>query len=273
MFSNKVVWITGASSGIGLAFAEALHASGAKLILSALTPEELEPVIDKLPGAKSLAFNVADFDALPGLVKEAHALFGSIDVLVNNAGITTRALAKDTTFNVYRKVIDIDLMAPIALTQLVTPYMRAQGSGRIIAMSSITGKFGVPMRSAYSAAKHGVFGYFDALRTEVSHEGIDVHVIAPGSVRTNLARNALTGTGTQYGKTDAAIENGYAPSELVDKILAALAKGRKEIIIARGREKLGVTLRRFLPEQSFKVVAKVTPGIIKSIANAPSDTS
>ena len=268
MFKDKIVWITGASSGIGEAFAEAFHAQGAKVIVSALTDEELKPVLERLPGSKGLAFNVADFDALPGLVDQAEAFFGGIDVLVNNAGITTRALAKDTDFSVYRKVIDIDLMAPIALTQLVTPIMRKKGSGRIIAIASISGKFGVPMRSAYSAAKHGVFGYFDALRSEVVYDGIDVHVVGPGSVRTNLARNALKGDGAAFGRTDDAIENGFEPAELIQRIFKAIEKGKREIMISRGRETLGLRLRRFFPERAFDAVAKATPGIIADMEKA-----
>ena len=142
MFSGKVVWITGASSGIGKAFAQALHAQGAQLIVSALTEEELQSVVQELPGAKPLAFDVADFDTLPRMVEHAIGFYGRIDVLINNAGITQRALAKDTAFSVYRRLIDIDLLAPIALTQLVMPHFRAQGSGRVIAIASIAGKWG-----------------------------------------------------------------------------------------------------------------------------------
>lgn len=172
MFEDKVVWITGASSGIGKALAEAFHREGAKVILSALTDDELAPVAEKLTGSATLAFDVTDFGRLPAITETAFSLFGCIDILVNNAGITQRALAKNTAFNVYQRVIDIDLMAPIALTQLVLPHMIARGEGKILAIASIAGKFGSPLRTAYCAAKHGVFGYFDALRSEVVHDGM-----------------------------------------------------------------------------------------------------
>ncbi|GAB5486362.1 MAG: SDR family NAD(P)-dependent oxidoreductase [Parasphingorhabdus sp.] len=265
MFKDKVVWITGASSGIGEAFADAFHAQGAHVILSALSQEELEPVTSRLDGAVSLAFDVADFEALPALADQAMGHFGRIDILVNNAGITQRALAKDTSFEVYRRVIDVDLMAPIALTQLVLPHMRARGSGRILVMGSVAGKFGSALRTAYCAAKHGVFGYFDALRAEVVHDGIEVHVIAPGAVRTNLARNALTGGGDRFGRTDDFIEGGYDPAYLVSEVFKAIAKGRREIIIARGKERLGYRLRRFFPETAFDVIAKATPVAIEKL--------
>lgn len=268
MFEGKVVWITGASSGIGEAFAEGFHGHGANVILSALTMEELIPVLQRLEGAKALAFDVADFDSLPDHVDAALNQFGRIDVLVNNAGITQRALAKDTSFDVYRRLIDVDLMAPIALTQLVTPHMSAQGTGRILAVASVAGKFGSPLRTAYCAAKHGVFGYFDALRSEVIHDGIDVHVIAPGAVRTNLARNALTGDGQKFGKSDDFIENGYEPSHIVEQVFKAIAKGKREIIIARGMERMGYQMRRFLPEYAFNKIAAHASSAIKEMESA-----
>lgn len=270
MFAGKVVWITGASSGIGEAFAKALHAQGAKLILSALDQEELTPVANRLVGSHALAFDVADFDSLPEIVSRAEALHGRIDVLINNAGITQRALAKDTNFGVYRRLIDIDLMAPIALTQLVLPGMVDRNDGHIIAMGSVAGKFGSPLRTAYCAAKHGVFGYFDALRTEVSHDGIQVTVVAPGAVKTNLARNALTAEGGAFGKTDRFIEGGYSPDYLIDRVLTAMRKGRREIIVARGLEAFGYRLRQFFPEMAFDRIAKATPLAVKELNANPS---
>jgi short-subunit dehydrogenase len=267
-YKDKVIWITGASSGIGKAFAEYLHKQGAKLILSALDKQELEPVVKKLDGAFSLCFDVSNFDALPEITKQAISQWGHIDILINNAGITQRALAKDSSFDVYRRLIDIDLMAPIALTQLVTPHMRSRGKGKIVAVASVSGKFGAPLRTAYSAAKHGVFGYFDALRSEIVHDGLDVHVVAPGSVRTNLARNALTGAGNQYGKTDDFIEGGYDPDYLAERVFTDIAKGKREIIIARGKERLGYFLRRFFPEMAFDRIAATTPDFVKALDNS-----
>lgn len=265
MFKGKIVWITGASSGIGEAFADAFHAQGAKVILSALTEEELKPVSERLAGSAALAFDVADFDRLPQHVERAASFFGPIDILVNNAGITQRALAKDTSFDVYRRLIDIDLMAPIALTQLVLPQMISRRSGRIIAMASIAGKFGSGTRTAYCAAKHGVFGYFDSLRAEIIHDGIEVNVVAPGAVRTNLARNALRGDGEKFGRTDDFIEGGYEPSDLVERIFNAIKHGKREIIIARGKELLGYRLRRFFPERAFDIIAKATPDAVSNL--------
>ncbi|BFM18156.1 SDR family NAD(P)-dependent oxidoreductase [Maricurvus nonylphenolicus] len=263
MFENKVVWITGASSGIGLAFAEALHNQGAKLILSALTEDELTPVVERLSGSFPLAFDVSDFDALPGLVELALGAFGRIDVLVNNAGIVQRSLATETSLDVYRKVVDVDLMAPISLTQLVLPHMLEQGQGRIVVMSSVAGKIGSPLRSAYCAAKHGLFGYFDSLRAEVLHKGIAVHTVAPGAVKTNLAHNALRGTGERYGVPDDFTEGGYLPEYLVEQVLKRIQQGKYEIIIARGLERKMQLLHWLSPEFFHRLIAKMSPKYIE----------
>jgi dehydrogenase/reductase SDR family member 7B len=264
MFKGKVVWVTGASSGIGEALAVAFRLRGASLILSGRRQAELERVAAACGGAEHclvLPFEAVDFQALPGVVATALAWRGAVDVLVNNAGVSQRSLALDTDFSVYRSIIDIDLLAPIALTQRLLPHMVERGSGRIIAISSVAGKAGVPMRTGYCAAKHGIFGYFDALRSEITHRGIMVHVVAPGSVRTNVARNALTSDGVARGESDAAIENGYTASEAAERILSAVARGKREVIVARGVERLAVQMRRYWPEMAFdRIAAAVARG-------------
>jgi short-subunit dehydrogenase len=269
MFHGQVVWITGASSGIGEALAEAFRAEGARLILSGRRTEALEALSARLGGPEqcaTLAFEATDFDALPAIAERAKSVWGRIDVLVNNAGVSQRSLAADTAFAVYRRIIDIDLMAPIALTQLVAPFMIAQGGGRIIAISSAAGKVGVALRTAYCAAKHGVFGYFDSLRVETAAHGIQVHVVAPGSVRTDIARNALTGSGQARGRSDPAIEAGIAPDEAARIILKEVRRGRREIVIARGGERLIERLRRYAPEVAFNRLAAMAQSYVRKRA-------
>lgn len=269
MFNDKTVWITGASSGIGKAFAEAFYAQGARLILSGRRVDALEAVAANCGGSDNcllLPFETTDYDALPKLVEQAWNHFGGIDVLVNNAGISQRSLAVDTHFSVYQKVIDVDLLAPIALTQLVLPRMVAAGSGRLIVISSVAGKIGAPLRSGYCAAKHGLFGYFDVIRAENVANGIEVHMVAPGSVQTDVARNALDSGGKKRGESDPVIEAGIKPDDAVNEIFVAIAKGEREIIIARGREKMIVWLRRLWPEKAFdKIADAVNKGYIDEI--------
>lgn len=235
-FAGQAAWITGASSGIGAALARALAAQGARLVLSGRNVVSLEEVAQDCGEVLLLPFETTDNTALPAAVDRAWDWSGGIDLLVNNAGISQRSLAVETGFAVYERVIGVDLLAPIALTQLLVPRMVARGSGRIAMISSIAGKVGVPMRTAYCAAKFGIAGYADALRAEVGHLGLQVHNIYPGSVATDVSRNALTADGSKRGVSDTVIDNGIPPAEAVAEMIAGMLAGQREIIVARGAE-------------------------------------
>lgn len=257
MRNNECWWITGASSGIGEGIARSIAAEGGRLILSGRNVAELERVADECGADQCLIlpFDTRDFAALPALVEKAIDWAGRVDCLVNNAGISQRSLAIDTDFSVYETIIGVDLLAPIALTQSVLPHMVAQGGGRFIAISSVAGIAGVPMRSAYCAAKHGIFGYFDSLRCETAHLGIKVHVIAPGSVKTNVSRNALSADGTQRGESDAAIEAGMSVTDAVAAIMEAVDTDKRELILATGVEAHIAHTRRSNPDAVFDMMA------------------
>ena len=190
--------------------------------------------------------------AIPALAERAWQWKGRVDGLVNNAGISQRSLAVDTAFPVYEKLIAVDLLAPIALTQAVLPRMVAAGGGRIVAISSVAGFVGVPLRSAYSAAKHGLVGYHDAVRAENAHLGIHVHVVAPGSVQTDVSKNALLADGSRRGVSDAAIDNGMPAEEAAAAMLAAIEADTPELILASGFEQDIAMLRRNDPEAAFE---------------------
>jgi short-subunit dehydrogenase len=257
MQGTECWWITGASSGIGEGIARAVSAKGGRLILSGRNVAELERVAGECGADKCLIlpFDTRDFAAIPALVAKATEWAGRIDCLVNNAGISQRSLAVDTDFSVYESIIGVDLLAPIALTQAVLPHMVAKGGGRLIAISSVAGIAGVPMRSAYCAAKHGIFGYFDSVRCETAHLGIKVHVIAPGSVKTNVSRNALSADGSTRGVSDAAIEGGMAVDDAVAAIIAAVESETRELILAVGAEAHIAQLRRSDPNAVFDMMA------------------
>lgn len=248
MFEGRCWWITGASSGIGEALARTLAKRGASLILSGRNVAALEGTARACKDALVLPFEATDFERIPVLVERAWSWKGRVDGLVNNAGVTQRSLAVDTAFAVYQRMIAIDLLGPIALTQALLPRMLKAGAGRIVAISSVAGIAGVPMRSAYCAAKHGLIGYHDALRAENEHLGIKVLVVAPGSVRTNVSRNALTGDGSRRGVSDAAIDNGLPPEDAAAQILAALEAGQRELLLASGTERDVALLRRRDPD-------------------------
>jgi short-subunit dehydrogenase len=235
-FAGQAAWITGASSGIGAALARALAAQGARVVLSGRNTEALQEVAQQCGDALVLPFETTDHAAIAPATDKAWDWSGGIDLLVNNAGISQRGLAVDTTFAVYERIIGVDLLAPIALTQAQLPRMVARGSGRIAMISSIAGKVGVPLRTAYCAAKHGIAGYADALRAEVAHMGLKVHNIYPGSVRTDVSRNALSADGSARGVSDAAIDNGIDPDVAVAQMIEAMARDEREIIVATGGE-------------------------------------
>lgn len=264
---DQVWWVTGASSGIGAALARGLAARGARLILSGRNVAALEAVAKDIgPGTMILPFEATDYAAIPDLVEQAWRWCGRIDGLVNNAGISQRSLAIETDFSVYEKIIAVDLLAPIALTQALLPRMIAAGGGRIIAISSVAGIAGVPLRSAYSAAKHGLIGYHDAVRAENEHLGLKVLVVAPGSVRTNVSRNALNADGSTRGESDAAIDNGLSPDDVAGQMLAAIDNGARELIVAEGTEAAIPTLRRSDPDTLFdRMSAMVQAGYAKQM--------
>lgn len=252
---NQIWWITGASSGIGAALAKALSARGAKIILSGRNIDALQNVADQLSGEfLLLPFEATDYAALPAIVEQAQNWAGSIYGLINNAGISQRSLAIETDFSVYQRIVDVDLMAPIALTQNLLPAMVRQGAGHIIGISSVAGIAGVPLRSAYCAAKHGLTGYHDSIRAENEHLGVKVMVVQPGSVRTNVSRNALSADGSRRGQSDAAIDNGMAPEDAAAAILAAIDAGTRELLLATGAEEQIAKLRRSDPEALFDQV-------------------
>lgn len=261
MFEHKVWWITGASSGIGAALAEGLAGKGARVVLSGRNEAALREVADRCASETLiLPFEATDFARLPQVTEQAWswaAPHGGVYGLVNNAGVSQRSLALDTAFEVYQRIIDIDLLAPIALTQHVLPRMVQAGGGRIVAISSVAGILGAPLRSAYSAAKAGLIAYNDSVRAETAQHGVGVLVVAPGSVRTNVSKNALDGKAQVRGFSDKAIDNGMAPETAAQRIIAALAAGQRELILAEGVELQGALLRRSNPDQAFDLMAQL----------------
>jgi dehydrogenase/reductase SDR family member 7B len=268
MFDRQCWWITGASSGIGAGLAQALAARGASLILSGRNVAALDAVARASGDALVLPFEATDFERIAEIVERAWSWKGRVDGLVNNAGISQRSLAIDTAFPVYQRIIAVDLLAPIALTQALLPRMVQAGGGRIVAISSVAGIVGAPLRSAYSAAKHGLIGYHDAVRAENAHLGIDVLVVAPGSVRTDVSRNALTADGSRRGVSDPAIDNAISPAESADSILAAIEAGKRELVLATGWEHDLALLRRRDPEALFdRVSAMVRDGYAQKLVS------
>lgn len=272
-FKDKTVWITGSSSGIGEALAVAFANSGANIILSGRRVKALKAVAAKIDAETYiLPFEATDYTVLPDHVQNAVAWKGSVDILVNNAGVSQRSLAINTHPSVHQKIIDIDLIAPIWLTQLLLPSMIVAGGGDIIAISSVAGRIGAPLRTGYSAAKHGLIGYMDALRaeTELRHN-IRVTNILPGSIRTDVSRNALTKDGKKRGKSDDVIENGMDPAICAKLILDAVENNAREIIIASEPELGLANMRQSNPDQLFATLAGLGAQIAEKYESGDDD--
>lgn len=262
-FKDRGVWITGASSGIGEALAYAFHAAGARLILSARRQEELKRVQDQCggePGTRILPLDVSNAEDLTTKPRQALAMFGGIDVLVLNAGISQRSLTRDTDESVYRRLMEVNFFGPEALTRAVLPSMLEKKSGHIVVISSVAGRFGVPLRSGYSATKFALHGFYEALRAEEAKNGIRVTLVCPGFIRTGISVSALKGDGSKHAKMDPELAQGMPAEECARQILNAVARNKEEVTIAAPREKMLVYLKRFAPGLLTRVVATRVPG-------------
>ncbi len=226
-FANKVVWITGASTGIGKATALRFAREQATLILTALEEDLLQDVRTEClhlgaPAVTTLPFDLSQLDELPGLAQNALNAYGHIDVFYNNAGISQRGTTVETDIAVIRKVMDIDYFAPVILTKIVLPKMIEQGGGQLAVTTSINGCFGFPLRCAYSSAKHALYGFFETIAAENYKDNIRVTIVTPGRVQTNISLNALEKDGKKHGKMDAGQANGITPEKFFFFIVKAI---------------------------------------------------
>lgn len=256
--TGRVVWITGASSGIGAAMAYAFAGMGAKLVLSARKTERLQEVKARCPYPDRhliLPLDLDDSSAFPEKVQSVLDAMGRIDILINNGGISQRSPAAETSLETVRRIMETNFFGTVALTKAVLPSMLKTSSGHIVVISSLAGKFGTPLRSTYSASKHALQGFFDSLRAELSGKGIRVLIVCPGFIRTNISINALCADGSCHGVMDDAQAAGLAPELCAEKIIQAIEKGKDEVLIG-GKELIGVYLKRFVPSIFNRIIAK-----------------
>lgn len=257
-FNNKVIWITGASSGIGKSLALALSQYNCKLILSSRRKDALEDVKKQCKNPDQVAvlpFDLADYEAMEPIALEAIQRFGSIDILINNGGISQRSLIIDTDISVYKKLMEIDYLGTIALSKALLPHFVERQSGQFVTVTSLMGKFSSPSRSGYCAAKHALHGFFDSLRLEHDKDNIRVTLICPGFVNTNVARNAITGDGSLQLTQDETIETGLDVDAFAKRMLKAVAKEKFEVYIGQ-KEVFGIYLKRFFPKLLHSVVLR-----------------
>lgn len=256
---GEVIWITGASSGIGEALAHLLARRGARLILSSRREEALRRVRDACAHPERhlvLPLDLGEPETLEAAAARALAHAGRIDVIVHNGGVSQRSRAEETALEVDRRVMEVDYFGAVALTKALLPSMLERGSGRIVVVSSLVGKIATPLRSGYSAAKHALHGFFDSLRAEVHDRGVRVTLVCPGFIRTRLSFDALTGDGTPQGTLDRAQAEGMSPETCARRIARALDRGRDEVLIG-GKEIWAVRLERLFPALFRHLIRRV----------------
>lgn len=264
--AGKVVWVTGASSGIGEALCHALAREGARLVLSSRRRGDLERV--RLACANpeshlSVPLDLTDSANFPALAAEVERAFGPVDVLVNNGGVSQRALAATATLEVERALMEVNYFGTVALTKAVLPAMLARRAGHIVAVSSVMGYVGTPGRSTYAAAKHALHGYFDSLRAEVWRDGLKVTLVCPGYVKTKVSDNALGPGGEKHGTMDATHQRGISAERCAAAIVRGLVREREEIYVG-GFEVMGIYLKRFAPWLFSRVVRKMKFSVSES---------
>ncbi|XP_047399463.1 dehydrogenase/reductase SDR family member 7B isoform X1 [Sciurus carolinensis] len=262
---NAVVVITGATSGLGKECARAFHAAGAKLVLCGRNVEALEELTRELMASHAsqgqthkpytVIFDLADTGATVAAAAEILQCFGYVDILINNAGISYRGTVMDTTVDVDKRVMETNYFGPIALTKALLPSMIKRRQGHIVAISSIQGKISIPFRSAYAASKHATQAFFDCLRAEMEQDEIQVTVISPGYIHTNLSVNAITADGSRYGAIDKNTAQGRSPAEVAQDVLAAVGKKKKDVILADLLPSLAIYVRTLAPELFFSIMA------------------
>jgi dehydrogenase/reductase SDR family protein 7B len=257
-FSGKVVWVTGASSGIGKALALKLAQNGANLILSARNQKALEEVKLNCKNPENhlvLPLDLTKNETFTSAVEKVKTHYGRIDILVNNGGVSQRATAVETDLATVRQLFEVDFFGHVALTNLVVLQMREKGRGQILVISSIAGKFGFFLRSSYSAAKHALHGYFESLALEEEKSGIQVTIACPGKINTPISTNALTGKGASHGKMDDNQAGGMPVEECAEELLKALQAKKREVLIGKS-ELLAVYLKRFFPGLFWRIIRK-----------------
>lgn len=259
--TNKTIWITGASSGIGEQLAYQLAGKGNNLILSARRKEILEKV--KQNCAESawenihiLPLDLSEINSLDKAADKAINIYGKIDVLINNGGVSQRSLVKETLFEVDQHIMNVNYFSAVKLTKKVLPGMIENNSGHILVTSSLVGKFGTPLRSAYAASKHALHGFFEALGAEVWENNVFVTIFCGGYIKTKISENAVTGDGTNYNMMDENQARGKTAAEAARAMIKAAENSKREIYFG-GKEVIGVYLKRFVPSLFAKVVRKM----------------
>lgn len=256
---DRVVLLTGASSGIGEALAYNLATKGAKLVIAARRENELERVKQVCQNPANVAvlpLDLGEVNTLDQKVKDAEGFFGPIDILINCGGISQRSKIIHTDLEVDRKIMEVNYFGTIALTKAVLPSMIARKTGHHVIITSATGIISTPLRSSYAAAKHALHGFFDSLRSEHYSDNLKVSLILPGFIKTQISLNALVGDGSKQNTMDDAQANGMSAEECATHIVKAIEKDKEEVYIGGVKEVAAIYVKRFFPALFSRIVRK-----------------
>lgn len=259
---QQTVWITGASSGIGEALALAYAKNNANLILSARNEATLQVVAEKCRTKSNSVMvlpldlaNEPSFEEKVAMVKKE---FNRVDILINNGGISQRSRIIETPLANDRKLFEVNYFGTIALTKRVLPWMIESGGGHMVAISSISGKFGFPLRASYAATKHAILGFFETLGLEHINDNIKTTVVLPGKIRTNISLSALNAKGESTNVMDPSLRDGMSADKCAQKIIKAIKKNKREVLIGR-KELLLVYIHKYLPRLFWKITPNIDP--------------
>ncbi len=259
-YANKVVWITGASSGIGEALAQRLAREGCRLVLSARREPELRRVAQALSCPEEnvwvLPLDMTAIDSFPEAVTRVLQKFGRLDILIQNAGISQRGSALETPLDIDRRLMEVNFFGVIALTKAVLPVLLQQRTGIIVPICSMAGYVATPERTAYAASKFAIRGFFDALRAEIWQQGLWVTLVCPGYIRTSLSFNALNAQGKAHNQMDASQSKGLSADTCALKIIKVVRKGKREVWIGGFKELAGAYLKRYAPGLLWRFIRK-----------------
>lgn len=252
---GKVVVITGASSGIGKALAMACLAKGAKVAVCARDLQRLQSAFTSFETDRVFCrkADMKEWEDCRAFVEGAYEHFGRIDVLINNAGISMRALFEEVDLQVLRDLMEVNFWGAVYCTRLALPYIRQSGQGAILGISSIAGYRGLPARTGYSASKFALQGFLEALRVELWNSGIDVLWVSPGFTASEIRKKALGPQGSAQGESPLPESKLMTAEEVADHILMALAQKRRSLVLTR-QGKLTVWLNKWLPGLADRLV-------------------
>jgi short-subunit dehydrogenase len=259
---KPVVWITGASSGIGKALVGLFYKQGYNIILSSRNNDALRQTASEF-GIPNLNYAVLAFDLenasskADSLAAAACSFFGKVDILVLNGGVSQRMDVFQTDDYTLRKMMEINFFSGVSLAKSILPHFLERKTGQVIVISSIAGKFGFYLRPAYCASKHALHGYFDTFRLETEKFGVRTLIVCPGKIKTAISENAITQDG-KYGVMEESHINAMSADVCAEKIYKAMIKNKEEVLIG-GKEILLVYLKNYFPSVFRKIIRKIKP--------------